>query len=170
MVGWNFGLSVRRRIPQRTETGRPDLPRWQDGRVSRYGTGRNGGARLALDFGKPLYLMGGFGGATRIFGEAEESQPTGYWSGRQQSCKCRKSNDLIWVLDGVVHFLDLKSSGREVKVHLLLGVAKKIRPDLVPLTVLEKEQSRLVNKLGKLDNELVGSRRGALAVARGSSR
>ena len=36
-------------------------------------------ARLALKFGKPLYLMGGFGGATRSFGENDEYGRSMYW-------------------------------------------------------------------------------------------
>ena len=36
-------------------------------------------ARLALLYEKPLYLMGGFGGATRFFGEDPECQGIGYW-------------------------------------------------------------------------------------------
>ena len=36
-------------------------------------------ARLALEFDKPLYLMGGFGGATRCFGEQPEYKGMNYW-------------------------------------------------------------------------------------------
>ena len=36
-------------------------------------------ARLALLYKKPLYLMGGFGGATRLFGVDPEQQGMGYW-------------------------------------------------------------------------------------------
>lgn len=36
-------------------------------------------ARLALKLGKPLYLMGGFGGATRSFGENDEYGSSTYW-------------------------------------------------------------------------------------------
>lgn len=37
-------------------------------------------ARLALEYSKPLYLMGGFGGATREFGESEQYGDKEYWS------------------------------------------------------------------------------------------
>ena len=37
-------------------------------------------ARVALEYGKPLYLMGGFGGATREFGEGEQYGDKEYWS------------------------------------------------------------------------------------------
>ena len=36
-------------------------------------------ARLALNYGEPLYLLGGFGGATRLFGEEEEYGRSQYW-------------------------------------------------------------------------------------------
>ena len=36
-------------------------------------------ARLALAYRKPLYLMGGFGGATRMFGADPERTDLGYW-------------------------------------------------------------------------------------------
>ena len=36
-------------------------------------------ARLALRYGKPLYLMGGFGGATRLFGEETRRGGDRYW-------------------------------------------------------------------------------------------
>ena len=37
-------------------------------------------ARLALEYRKPLYLMGGFGGAAREFGESEHHGDKEYWS------------------------------------------------------------------------------------------
>ena len=36
-------------------------------------------ARLALSYGKPLYLMGGFGGATRLFGKETRRGGDRYW-------------------------------------------------------------------------------------------
>lgn len=36
-------------------------------------------ARLALIYKKPLYLMGGFGGATRLFGRDPRQLANGYW-------------------------------------------------------------------------------------------
>lgn len=36
-------------------------------------------ARFALEFNKPLYLLGGFGGAARCFGETDEYGRTAYW-------------------------------------------------------------------------------------------
>ena len=36
-------------------------------------------ARIALECGKPLYLLGGFGGATRSFGENDEYGCAEYW-------------------------------------------------------------------------------------------
>ncbi len=39
-------------------------------------------ARLALEYRKPLYLMGGFGGATRLFGTAREHGGKQYWKAR----------------------------------------------------------------------------------------
>ena len=37
-------------------------------------------ARLALMYEKPLFLMGGFGGATRLFGAGYEPEGKGYWN------------------------------------------------------------------------------------------
>ena len=39
-------------------------------------------ARLALIYGKPLYLMGGFGGATRLFGAEPEHGGKSYWNAK----------------------------------------------------------------------------------------
>ena len=39
-------------------------------------------ARLALTYRKPLYLMGGFGGATRLFGTVPEHGGEPYWEAR----------------------------------------------------------------------------------------
>ena len=39
-------------------------------------------AKLALEYRKPLYLMGGFGGAAREFGESEHHSATEYWRSR----------------------------------------------------------------------------------------
>ena len=36
-------------------------------------------ARLALEYNKPLYLLGGFGGATRVFGEEDKYGCLQYW-------------------------------------------------------------------------------------------
>ena len=36
-------------------------------------------ARLALECGKPLYLLGGFGGATRLFGKKDKYGRLHYW-------------------------------------------------------------------------------------------
>ena len=37
-------------------------------------------AKLALIYGKPLYLMGGFGGAARSFGEYQKHLQNSYWA------------------------------------------------------------------------------------------
>jgi len=37
-------------------------------------------ARIALEFKKPLYLLGGFGGATRRFGNEDEYGKSHYWN------------------------------------------------------------------------------------------
>ena len=49
-------------------------------------------ARLALEYRKPLYLMGGFGGATRLFGVEPKQGGMGYWdtaNGLTKGEKCK---------------------------------------------------------------------------------
>lgn len=64
--------------------------------------------------------------------------------------------DLICVMDGKVHLCEVKSSGRDIQIEPLIKVAKRIRPDVVTLAVLEAESSRLTAKLEELRTELAG--------------
>lgn len=62
--------------------------------------------------------------------------------------------DLICVLDGKVHICEVKSSSRGIQIQPLVNVAKRIRPDVVMLAVLEAESPRLTEKLNELRAEL----------------
>lgn len=55
-------------------------------------------ARLALEFDKPLYLMGGFGGATRWFGELPEYKSIDYW-GKSNGLDEKKKRELFETTD-----------------------------------------------------------------------
>ena len=66
-------------------------------------------ARLALEFDKPLYLMGGFGGATRWFGEQTEYKSMDYW-GKANGLDEKKKRELFETTD-VERALRLIGSG-----------------------------------------------------------
>ena len=60
-------------------------------------------ARLALTYRKPLYLMGGFGGATRLFGEDAEYGGEPYWKAQNGLSGSEKqelfeTTDVEWAL------------------------------------------------------------------------
>ncbi len=74
-------------------------------------------ARLALEYGKPLYLMGGFGGATREFGESEQCGDKEYWSSGNGLTDERK-RDLFETTD------------IERAIRLISGGIERISPEL----------------------------------------
>lgn len=47
-------------------------------------------AKLAIELGKPLYLLGGFGGATRLWGESNSNDCTRYWQANNGLSKKEK--------------------------------------------------------------------------------
>ena len=60
-------------------------------------------ARLALTYGKPLYLMGGFGGATRLFGAVAEHGGESYWNAEnglsgEEKRQLFETTDVEWAL------------------------------------------------------------------------
>ena len=60
-------------------------------------------ARLALMYGKPLHLMGGFGGATRLFGAEPEHGGKRYWAAKngltqEQKQELFETTDVDWAL------------------------------------------------------------------------
>lgn len=68
-------------------------------------------ARLALEYRKPLYLMGGFGGAAREFGESEHHGDKEYWS-RANGLTHRHKRELFETTD-VERAIRLISGGIE---------------------------------------------------------
>ena len=62
--------------------------------------------------------------------------------------------DLICVVDGKVHLCEVKSSGREIQIQPLINVARRIRPDVVTLAVLEPASPRLTAKLEEITRVL----------------
>ncbi len=62
--------------------------------------------------------------------------------------------DLICVVDGLVHLCEVKSSGRDITLSSLVEVAKRLRPDVVTLAVMEEETPRLLAKIKELENAI----------------
>jgi hypothetical protein len=62
--------------------------------------------------------------------------------------------DLICVLDGRVHLCEVKSSAREIALPSLVEVAKRLRPDIVTLAVMEASSGRLTSKMEELKSAL----------------
>ncbi len=65
--------------------------------------------------------------------------------------------DLICVVDSKVHLCEVKSSGREIQIPPLVNVAKRIRPDVVTLAVMEVSSPRLTTRLDSLKEALIGT-------------
>jgi hypothetical protein len=66
--------------------------------------------------------------------------------------------DLICVVDSKVHVCEVKSSARDIQIPSLVNVAKRIRPDIVTLAVLEPASPRLNNRLDELKEALAGTK------------
>ena len=70
-------------------------------------------ARLALTYRRPLYLMGGFGGATRLFGTAPEHGGELYWqagnglSGKEKR-ELFETTDVEWALGMISHGMEVQ--------------------------------------------------------------
>ena len=67
------------------------------GKMSGYGGNEPGvmeEAKLALEYGKPLYLMGGFGGATRTFGKERMDWNTMNGLSKPQKCELFETTDV----------------------------------------------------------------------------
>jgi hypothetical protein len=64
---------------------------------------------------------------------------------------------LIAVVDGVVHLCEVKSSSRDIDLTSLIEVAKRLRPDVVTLAVMEGPSPRLNTKIGELKRGLIGT-------------
>jgi hypothetical protein len=65
--------------------------------------------------------------------------------------------DLICVLDGRVHLCEVKSSAREIALPSLVEVAKRLRPDIVTIAVMDDPAGRLTAKMEELKEALAGT-------------
>ncbi|MXY52163.1 MAG: hypothetical protein F4Y86_06520 [Gammaproteobacteria bacterium] len=68
-------------------------------------------ARLALTYRKPLYLMGGFGGATRLFGADPGHGGEPYWKAnnglsRKEKRELFETTDVEWALGLISHGIE----------------------------------------------------------------
>ena len=74
-------------------------------------------ARLALTYRKPLYLMGGFGGATRLFGAAPEHDGESYWSAKnglsgEEKRELFETTDVEWALGLISRGIEVQGQSR----------------------------------------------------------
>ena len=74
-------------------------------------------ARLALTYRKPLYLMGGFGGATRLFGAAAGYGGEPYWKARnglsgEEKRELFETTDVEWALGLISHGIESQEQSR----------------------------------------------------------
>ena len=74
-------------------------------------------ARLALTYRKPLYLMGGFGGATRLFGAAQEHGGEPYWNARnglsgEEKRELFETTDVEWALGVISRGIEVQRRSR----------------------------------------------------------
>jgi hypothetical protein len=65
--------------------------------------------------------------------------------------------DLLIVSDGVVRLVEAKASGNGINISKLVELAKRIRPDVVTLAVMEVQSPALTAKLGEIRGHLAGS-------------
>lgn len=73
-------------------------------------------AKLALIYGKPLYLMGGFGGAARKFGEDQKHNQNSYWKANN-GLTAEEKKELFDSTD-IEHAIRLISKGIESHQNL----------------------------------------------------
>jgi hypothetical protein len=65
--------------------------------------------------------------------------------------------DLLIVSDGVVRLVEAKSSGQGIEIAKTAELAKRLRPDLVTLAVMETRSPALTQKLSALQQQLAGT-------------
>jgi hypothetical protein len=64
--------------------------------------------------------------------------------------------DLLCVIDGVVHLCEVKSSSRRFSLAPIVEVAKRIRPDVVTLAIMEEEPASAADRGQELKQALNG--------------
>jgi hypothetical protein len=78
----------------------------------------------------------------------------------KESVDKRKSDaelDLLIVSDGVVRLVEAKASGQGIEIAKTAELAKRLRPDLVTLAVMEASSPALTQKLSELRQQLAGA-------------
>jgi hypothetical protein len=65
--------------------------------------------------------------------------------------------DLLIVSDGVVRLVEAKTSGNSIDIAKTAELAKRIRPDVVTLAVMELQSLALTAKAEELQRQLAGS-------------
>ncbi|RTL77540.1 MAG: hypothetical protein EKK36_01980 [Bradyrhizobiaceae bacterium] len=76
---------------------------------------------------------------------------------KDDSALCDHEADLICLVDGLVHLCEVKSSVRDINLESLIEVAKRLRPDVVMLAVMEEDSARLRAKFDELRAALDGT-------------
>jgi hypothetical protein len=82
--------------------------------------------------------------------------PHNLWKDYPEADNTRPSHeaDLICVVDGRVHLCEAKSSARDIALDSLVEVAKRLRPDVVTLAVMEQASARLSTKARDLESAI----------------
>jgi hypothetical protein len=62
--------------------------------------------------------------------------------------------DLICVVDRRIHLCEAKTSDREIEIESLVKVAKRLRPDVVTLAVMDEMSQRLAGRFRELQSAL----------------
>ena len=65
--------------------------------------------------------------------------------------------DLLVVSDCVVRLVEAKASGQGIEIAKTAELAKRLRPDLVTLAVMETRSPALTQKLSELQQQLAGA-------------
>lgn len=85
--------------------------------------------------------------------------PHDLWKNFPDDERSKRDNefDLLCVVDGRVHLCEVKSSARDIELESLVEVARRIRPDVVTLAVMESASPRLTARLQALKTALAGT-------------
>jgi hypothetical protein len=90
-----------------------------------------------------------------------ESQELFFSAERADAGKNDAELDLLIVGDGVVRLCEAKASGHDIDIPKLAELAKRLRPDLVTLAVMERRTRSLEGRGKQLASLLVGEEIGA---------
>ena len=65
--------------------------------------------------------------------------------------------DLLTVADGIVSLCEIKASSRDTNIKKFTDVAKRLRPDIAVMAVMESNSSALSRRLSELTEALSGT-------------